>query len=120
MLPRLDERAAVRVAGDDGGLCGVAALEQPLARGQVEAAAALALGMALEAMRVQEGPDLLLEEFEVGRGKVSGAGTAGESGKNGEGGANAKGSFHHSRLGCRMIVKTAGGGWERGSGRHPC
>ena len=77
-----DERAGIRIAGDDGG-AGIAALEQAVAR--IEAQAALdapALGgMALVAILHQHGPDFLLEEIrlllrELGRGR--GAQTGGE------------------------------------------
>ena len=54
------EQAVGRLAGDDHG-AGLAALEQPGARGQVEVAAELDGVVALEAVRLQQRGDVLLE-----------------------------------------------------------
>ena len=108
------------VAGDDGGLCGVAALEHGLARDQAKAAPAFALGVARVAVLDQQRPNLCLEEIEVGGGKLHGGRAGGKDRKNAEGDGPEKVAscviasiLERSSSGGRMVSRRSEGNTTR-------
>ena len=78
------------------------------ARGEAESAAVVALGVAGEAIRVEQRPHLRLEEIEVGGGEIRGGGTAGE-GQAARTAPEAEGSFHGGSPGVRNDHPNQGG-----------